>query len=408
VSFLPEKHDTDKRTRLALLGCGTVGSEVARQLLARSDELHIELVAILVRDAARERPGIPRRLLTTSIDRALGQAPEIVIELLGGEDPAAAHIARALAQGIHVITANKTVISRRGHELRDQTHRSGATLLHEGAVAAGVPVHAALAHLRGDRITSIRAVVNGTCNYILGRMEAGLPLPEALAEAQKKGFAEADPAADLSGRDTAEKLCVLAAAAGLAHLHPDDLPREGIEGITPADLAAAARQRCALKLVAEISRSETGAITARVGPALIPLDQPLASLRAEHNGIQIQADLAGAIFLSGPGAGPRATASAILGDLKRLLPERAAHATKPHALAHPAPRRHALHARAMRAITPDAVLDTLHRHGAAATDVLIERHSAAATAVLDEPTATRAAREIAGPGGAALALPVLD
>jgi homoserine dehydrogenase len=324
--------------RVALLGCGTVGREVARALIEHASALGVELVSILVRDASKDR-GLPAPLFTTSFERVLEAKPDAAIEVLGGLSPASAHVKTLLSRGIHVITANKTMLAAHGPSLRAAAHASGARLRYEAAVGAGIPLFAALNHLRGDRITAIRGVINGSCNFILTRMDKhGDSYKQALAAAAERGLVEPDPSADVSGRDAAEKLCVLAAELGIS-LALDQVRTTGIEAIEPDDVRHARRDGRAIRLVAELELAHPDvhdadtspsprSISARVGPTVLPRTHTLAQLEGEENAIIIDAELAGTIVLRGKGAGPRPTASAILGDLAAIvlgLPPRTEH-----------------------------------------------------------------------------------
>lgn len=310
--------------RIALLGCGTVGGRVAAtlrdehdRLLARTG-LDLRLVRILVRKAGPRR-SIFGGIVTERFEEILEQRPDVVIEALGGAEPAATFIERLLEAGVHVVSANKTAIAHHGPRLRAAATRGGVILAHEAAVASAIPVLAALRHLRGDEIQSVRGIVNGSTNFILDRMtEAGLSRDDALREARRRGLVEPDPSADVSGRDAAEKLCLLAHAAGFGEFTPVDVDRAGIEAITAEDVLAARRHGYAIKLVAEAVRTPHG-VTLRVGPTLLPRDHRLARVRLEENGVEINALLGGEIFLQGAGAGPEPTTSALLGDVLRVL-----------------------------------------------------------------------------------------
>jgi homoserine dehydrogenase len=401
-----------RRPRIALLGCGTVGSEVARQLLFRGHDLGAQLTAVLVRDASRARP-VPRNLLFTDFESILAQRPDVVVEVIGGLHPAGEFVWRSLRAGVPVITANKTLIARRGAELHRLAADRAAPLRYEAAVCAGVPVLAALEQLRGDRIISIRAVLNGTCNYILSRLAAGEPFDRVLAQAQAKGLAEPDPTADISGRDTLEKLCILAAAAGLGPLNPEAVPCQGIASITPGDLALARRARSTIKLLAEIDAADSSRPHAQVGPARIPLSHPLAALDGPENAVLIHAELAGHILFKGPGAGPGPTAAAILGDLAQVLSTlRAARRAEP-ASARPAPahqpgaagqapRPHLIRARP--ALQPDQIFEALRSQRANPREIHIDRFQTCATADLLPSQAQALARALPGSG---LAMPIL-
>lgn len=406
------------RTRIALLGCGNVGTEVAKQLLQWDRD--VELVGILVRDAARKR-GVPQELITADPEQIYQRRPQLVIECIGGLNPAHTLVRRALEGSISVVTANKTLIAHHGRELARVARCSGARLAYEASVCAGVPVLGALRRLRGDRVLRIQGVLNGTCNAILTRMESGQSLAQALAEAQQFGLAEADPTADLSGRDTVEKLCILAAAAGVSStLKPADVACEGIDRITTEDLVEARLSRRVVRLVAEID-SQTG--LARVGPALVPKDHAFATLRGPENAVVITTELAGEIVFKGLGAGPNPTASAVLSDVERLLRTPDRHGLSSKHRRQPVGRGRIETARAAgeqevatlqhyirvlgEHVDADPVLTSLARHGADACDVVLSRRRASAVVALSEPAARACARELAGSGGESLVMPLL-
>ncbi len=300
--------------RVVLLGCGTVGSAVARRLLESGASLGVELSRVLVRDVEKLRD-VPRELLTDSIDEALADEPDVVIELLGGIDPALVYVKAALLRGVPVVTANKTLVARYGVELDEAAARGKTRLVYEAAACAAIPVFAALRHLEGDRVRRITGIVNGSCNYILSKMSRGATYEAALAQAAAKGLVEPDPSADVSGRDSAEKLSLLVRAADPYALR-DRVETNGISGITPEDILAARRAGCVIKLIAEFSRAE-GVL--RVGPTWVPKGHVLAGVEDEENAIVIESELAGEIVLRGKGAGPRPTSSAVLGDVVRVL-----------------------------------------------------------------------------------------
>ncbi|MBX3356909.1 MAG: homoserine dehydrogenase [Phycisphaeraceae bacterium] len=299
--------------RVALLGCGTVGSAVARRLVEdRSGRF--ELVKVLVRDAGRDR-GIAGGLFTTRFEEVMDAEPGVLIEVLGGLDPARACVRRALESGVNVVTANKSLISHHAEELARHAEAGGARLAYEASVCAGVPVLAALEQLRGDRVESIRAIVSGSCNYILSRMASGIRFAAALDEARARGLVEPDPSADISGQDAAEKVCILAMACGWGPVRPHEIERGGIDRVQLEDIRHARESGRVIRLVADLDFVER---RLRVGPTLVPLSHPLAGVRAEENGVLIRCELAGEIFLRGLGAGPGPTAAAILGDVVRL------------------------------------------------------------------------------------------
>lgn len=393
--------------RIALLGCGTIGREVARVLLEEGLSRGLELVSVLVRDPARPR-GLPDRLhslahckalFTSDLNDVLRAKPDLAIEVLGGLGASVDIVRSLLGSRIHVVSANKTLIAHHARELRALAASRRVRLRHEAAVAAGVPLFAALHQLRGDRVTRLRGVINGSCNYILTRMErTGESLQQAVHAATAEGLVEPDPSADLSGRDSAEKLCVLAGELGI-HLHPRDVRTTGIEALEPNDLRAAAREGRAIRLIAELSVQSSptdestprlqpsACIHASVSPVLIPRSHALAKLTGAENAVEIEAELAGTLVLRGLGAGPKPTTSAILGDVHAIAsgirhsrdPQQADDATdtEPHPLTEPEPTdRHALsrshgptsattplHIRCRSESDPLALLDALRRDG---------------------------------------------
>jgi len=321
--------------RVAVLGAGTVGREVIRALVERGPELvaadgaSFELVGIAVRDIDRARAaGLPAGTLTDA-PAHLVAAPDtdVIVELMGGDEPAHTLIAAALAAGKSVVTANKHVIAHHGAELEATARRTGAALRFEAAVGGGIPVLGPLAtDLAANQITAVRGIVNGTTNYILSAMaEEGRDYAEVLAAAQAAGYAEADPSGDVEGHDAVNKLVILARLAFGVWLDPAtvvisavDGPgegRPGITGIGAADIAAAVAAGRTIKLVAEARRAADGSIVASVVPVALPSDSALARTGGVLNRIEIEAEPLGTVAFSGPGAGGAATSSAVLGDL---------------------------------------------------------------------------------------------
>lgn len=309
--------------RIGLLGCGTVGREVARLLIEESSRFdrasghRLELGPILVRDPAKDR-GVRGARFTRTFREILDAKPDVVIEALGGVQPAAEFVAEALERGIPVVTANKSLLAHRGPALRELAHRVAVPLRHEASVGGATPILATLRQIGADRVRSITGVVNGSCNAILEWMLLdGLSREEAIQRAQREGLVEPDPIADISGRDSAEKLIVLAQALG-HDLSPEDVSCEGIEQIERADLLFAQRKRLGIRLVARLARSDEG-LFAHVALRLVERESPLGRLTGARNVFCLDADLAGPLVLEGVGAGPRATASAILGDVMAIL-----------------------------------------------------------------------------------------
>lgn len=317
-----------RNLRIALLGAGSVGAQVASLLLEHGDELServgagLELVGVAVRDLNAPRSAdIPQHLLTTDA-RSLILGADIVIELMGGLEPAREYLELALNSGADVITANKALLATHGPELFDIAEQVGAQLYYEAAVGGAIPIIRPLRDsLAGDRVRRILGIVNGTTNYILDRMDVGGDsFAEALAEAQRLGFAEADPAADVEGYDAAQKAAILASLAFHTTVPLDAVYREGIQEITGEQVAAARKAGFVVKLLAVCERvvdPETGVegVSARVHPALVPLDHPLAAVHGANNAVFLEAEAAGALMFYGAGAGGVQTASAVLGDV---------------------------------------------------------------------------------------------
>ena len=321
--------------RVAVLGAGAVGREVIRTLLERPESLRaadgapLELAGVAVRDIARAvSGGIPETRLTDA-PAHLVAAPttDIVVELLGGDEPARTLIAAALSAGKPVVTANKHVLAHHGPELEAIARRTGAALRYEASVGGGIPVLGPLAlDLAANRITAVRGIVNGTTNFILSAMASeGRTYTDVLAEAQRAGYAEADPRGDVEGDDAANKLVVLARQAFGRWLDVSSISRipevvagglglPGITGVTIEDIAAAAARGFAIKLVASAFLSD-GGVSATVLPTAVPLDTPLGSTDGVLNRIEVDAAPVGRVAFAGPGAGGIATSSAVLGDL---------------------------------------------------------------------------------------------
>jgi homoserine dehydrogenase len=316
--------------RVALLGCGVVGSEVARLIIEQAEDLRarvgrpLELVGIAVRRHGRERPGIDPELFTTDAEALVAREDvDLVIEVIGGIEPARSLILAALRHGASVVTANKTLLAEDGAALFEAAERAGVDLYFEAAVAGAIPIIRPLREsLVGDEITSVIGIVNGTTNYILDRMDtAGIGFADALAEAQLLGYAEADPTADVEGFDAAAKAAILASLAFHTRVTGADVYREGITEITPTDIASAHDIGCVIKLLAicQLSPSVPGVadrtVSVRVHPAMIPRSHPLASVGDAYNAVFVESMSAGRLMFYGPGAGGSPTASAVMGDL---------------------------------------------------------------------------------------------
>ena len=309
---------------VGLIGLGTVGGQVADRMLTWSPQLArragIELCLrrVLVRDVKKPRAVSIAPELLTDDPKELLDDPEIqiVVEVAGGDTPMHSYLERAIRAGKHVVTANKVVMAKHGPELLDLAAERNVDLYFEAAVGGGIPLISAFrTDLQANRIERVSAVINGTTNYVLGRMaSAGLTLDDAVKEAQAAGFAEADPTDDVGGFDAAYKLAILGSIAYEIKIRPDDVFREGIEAIEPVDFRYARELGYAIKLIAHTQR-HPGRVEARVHPAMIPLDHPLAQVEGANNAVFVEGDLVGQVLLVGQGAGGRPTASAVVGDL---------------------------------------------------------------------------------------------
>ena len=309
---------------IGLLGAGVVGSAVARVLLEGGEELGrkiggpIRLKKVLVREAGKARSThIPQDVLTTEFSELLSDPDiQIVVELIGGEEPAAGYIENLLDAGKHVVTANKEVIAKRGTELSARARSTERQLSFEASVGAGIPIISPLSRdLLANDIRSIRAIVNGTTNYIVTRMAMDhMGFGEALREAQHLGFAESDPTNDIAGIDAAYKLAILASLAFHTKVVPADVFREGISSLEAQDFRYSQELGFAIKLLA-IAHKENGSLQLRVHPALVPQDHILASIDGAFNAIEVEGDLMGRVLFHGMGAGSESTASAVIGDV---------------------------------------------------------------------------------------------
>jgi homoserine dehydrogenase len=318
-----------RNLRIALLGAGSVGAQVASLLLEHGEELAnrsgagLELVGVAVRDLDAPRSAdIPRDLLTTDAESLILGA-DIVIELMGGLEPARTYILQALNSGADVITGNKALLATHGPELFDAAEQVGAQLYYEAAVAGAIPIIRPLRDsLAGDRIKRILGIVNGTTNFILDRMDtAGESLEAALATATELGYAEkSDPSADIEGFDAAQKTAILASLAFHTTVPLDSVYREGITSVTIEQVDAARKAGYVVKLLAICERmtdAVTGeeGVSARVHPALVPRSHPLAAVHGAKNAVFVEAEAAGDLMFYGAGAGGKETASAVLGDV---------------------------------------------------------------------------------------------
>jgi homoserine dehydrogenase len=315
---------SSKTLKIAMLGCGVVGSQVARLLIANKADLstragaNLELVKVAVRNPKSKNYGVPDELLTSDLKSIVNDPQvDLVIELLGGIEPARELILTALKNGKSVVTANKALLAKHGAELYAAADNAKVDLYYEAAVAGAIPILRPLREsLVGDQVLKVMGIVNGTTNYILTKMdENGAAFEDALREAQKLGFAEADPTADVEGGDAAAKAAILAGLAFHSRVTDLDVYKEGISNISATDVKVAKAMDLVVKLLAIADVTDEGAIAVRVHPALISRSHPLASVRDSYNAVFIESASAGQMMFYGRGAGGEPTASAILGDL---------------------------------------------------------------------------------------------
>jgi homoserine dehydrogenase len=308
--------------KIALLGFGTVGSSVAK-VLATSKLPGIELTMIFNRDVARKRASeaakyvAPSVAWTENFDDVLNSKADIVVELMGGLNPAESWLRKCFAAGKSVVTANKQLIAYRGVALQRLAAKHGVQLTHGAAVAGGVPVIAGMLQgLSGDQITRISGIVNGTCNYILSRMESGASYAAVLADAQALGYAEADPSADVDGFDARAKLCILSRIAMHAELDPDEVSTQTISTVEAIDFAYAKELKCTIRQVSRAQMDEKGKLVhARVAPMLVPMTSPIAWSHGTQNMVVTSGRFGGDVVFSGHGAGGEPTAVAVVSDI---------------------------------------------------------------------------------------------
>ena len=315
---------SERTIGIGMLGCGTVGAAAIRLLHDHADDIamragcRVQVTRVAVRDPGRERDvPLPSDAFTTDGPSIVEDpAIDVVCELIGGIEPAKGLLLRALSNGKSVVTANKELLATEGRELFDAADAAGLDLLFEASVAGGVPLIRPLKEsLAGERVGRLLGIVNGTTNYILTQMsEHGSSFDEALAEAQRLGYAEADPTADVDGSDAAAKCAILASIAFNSRVVASDVYREGIAGVTSLDIDDARRMGYVVKLLA-IAELDGGEISARVHPAMIPEAHPLASVRDAFNAVFVEGDRIGQLMFYGPGAGGDPTATAVVGDL---------------------------------------------------------------------------------------------
>jgi len=317
--------------KVGLLGCGTVGTGVLRILSENRADIvarlgtDLEVTKILVRDLDRERDAaIPRHLLTTDLADVLAEKPQVVVEVLGGYEPARTYTLAALSAGCHVVTANKALLARHGAEIFGAADDAEKDVIFEASVGGGIPIIRTLREgLAADRIDSIHAIINGTSNYMLTGMAKGAAYRDVLAEAQAKGYAEADPTMDVGGFDAAQKLSILISVSFGADIPFDHITTEGIDRLSPADFAFARQFGYAVKPLAVAKSHPADAndpdakvdIEARVAPHLIPLDSMLAHTHGVFNAVRVDSRALGPVLFYGQGAGMMPTAAAVVSDI---------------------------------------------------------------------------------------------
>jgi homoserine dehydrogenase len=326
--------------KIALLGCGSVGSQVARLLGEQAADLaprvgaRLELAGIAVRRPAHPRdPSIDKKLLTAdAMELATRPDVDIVVEVIGGIEPARSLLLAAMKAGKSVVTANKALLAENGAEIHGASREAGADLYYEAAVAGAIPLLRPLREsLAGDTVHRVLGIVNGTTNFILDRMDSsGADFSESLEEAQALGYAEADPTADVEGFDAAAKAAILAGLAFHTRVTAADVHREGITEVTAADIASARTLGRVVKLLAICERVD-GGVSVRVHPAMIPRTHPLAAVGEAYNAVFVEAQSAGRLMFYGAGAGGAPTASAVLGDIVAVARNRLAGTRGPDA-----------------------------------------------------------------------------
>jgi homoserine dehydrogenase len=312
----------ERPLRIALLGFGTVGASVARILVERPELANrLQLTHVFNRGVSRKRADwVPSSVLwTDNFDDILSGRPDVVVEVVGGVTPAHEWVSKAIEQGVSVVTANKMLLAAHGPELLKAASRKGVRLRFEAAVGGGVPlIHGVREGLAGDSLTGVAGILNGTCNYILSRMSAtGEAMDIVLADAQRLGYAEADPTADVDGFDAAAKLVVLAGIAFHRHLGMPEVPRRSIRPLASADFRYAARLGCTIRQVSTVQATD-GGFYGSVGPALVPQGSSFGRNAGANNVVTIYGKYGGESSFSGAGAGGPATAVAVVSDLLAL------------------------------------------------------------------------------------------
>ena len=313
-----------KTLKVGILGLGTVGGGTYtiltenKAVIEKRTGCTIEVVRILDRF---KKPGVPEYLYTEDPDDVIaGKDIDLVVETLGGIEPACSFMLQAMEHGKHVVTANKAAVAANYQKLVETAAKYNVQFLYEASVGGGIPVLTSMQNeLQGNNFLEVMGIVNGTTNYILTKMtEEGADYADVLKDAQAKGFAEADPTADVEGIDVANKLSILIALAFDKYIAPTDIPTTGISKITKADIEAAAAEGCKLKLLAHAKLKEDGTVEASVAPEKIPFAHPLAGVSNEFNAVYITGDMVDELMFYGKGAGALPTGSAIVGDIIKV------------------------------------------------------------------------------------------
>ena len=313
-----------KTLKVGILGLGTVGGGTYtiltenKAVIEKRTGCSIEVVRILDRF---KKPGVPEYLYTEDPDEVIaGKDIDLVVETLGGIEPACSFMLQAMEHGKHVVTANKAAVAANYQKLVETAAKYNVQFLYEASVGGGIPVLTSMQNeLQGNNFLEVMGIVNGTTNYILTKMtEEGADYADVLKDAQAKGFAEADPTADVEGIDVANKLSILIALAFDKYIAPTDIPTTGISKITKADIEAAAAEGCKLKLIAHAKLNEDGTVEASVAPEKIPFAHPLAGVSNEFNAVYITGDMVDELMFYGKGAGALPTGSAIVGDIIKV------------------------------------------------------------------------------------------
>ena len=326
--------------KIGILGLGTVGTGTVQILLDPAGRHHllesVEIRRVGVRSIDKPRAVALRSELVTTDLNSIVCDPEIdlIVEVMGGIEPARSLILTAIAHGKHIVTANKALIAKFGDEIFTAANQAGVYVMLEAAVGGGIPVIQPLKQSLGvNRIQRITGIINGTTNYILTRMTVeGGEFADILADAQKLGYAEADPTADIDGLDAGDKIAILASLAFGGRIKRDDVYCEGISKIGAADIAYADKLNFTIKLLAIAERVEGGAVSVRVHPTFVPKDRPLATVNGVYNAILVEGDPLGEVMLFGPGAGAGATASAVVSDILAIVGVIQSHASREQAI----------------------------------------------------------------------------